>query len=186
MKARTRKKNNGFTLIELMVTIFIATIVLFAIGVVLADSHRGWWRMWERENEGIVPNAYVARKTFDGLVRQATIRRQLVDGEPYETIGNTSLRVYYYSAPADPIFQLDRYATLRLAGSTLVVDYGDLQPGTWEPQGDPGTMVLAEDVEAVEFTVQGNAIRMELTLETGRQTMTVAVCAYRHNDHNVH
>jgi hypothetical protein len=162
----------------------IAAIVLFGIGMVLADSHRGWWRMWERENEGIVPNAYVGRKIFDGVVRQATIRRQLVDGDPYLAVGNTSLTVYYYSAPMlAPA--LDKYATFRLAGSNLVVDYGDLQPGTWDPQGNPGTMVLAENVEAVEFTVQGAAIRVELTLKTARQTMTVAVCAYRHNDHNV-
>lgn len=184
MKAKDLKKRQGFTLIELMVTIFLATVVLFAIGVVLADSHRGWWHMWERENEGIVPNAYVARKTYDRLVRQATIRRQLIDGDASKVIGNTSLTVYYYSAPLTAL-ELDKYATFRLAGSTLVVDHGDLRPGTWQPQGTPGTMVLAEDVEAVEFTVQGTAIRMELTLETTRQTMTVTTCAYRYNDHNM-
>ena len=184
MKANKLKKINGFTLVELMVTIFIAAIVLLALGVVLADSHKGWWSMWERENEGIVPNAYVARKTFDGLVRQATIRRQLVDGDPYKLIGNTSVTIYYYSAPLTAP-ALDKYATFRLAGTTLVADYGNLQPGTWNPQGTPATVVLAEDVDAVEFTVQGTAIRMELTLDTPRQTMTICTCAYRYNDHNV-
>jgi type II secretory pathway component PulJ len=181
MKAKDRKKNDGFTLIELMVTILIATIVLFGIGLVLADSHRGWRSMWERENEGIVPNAYVARKTFDRLVRQATIQGQKVDDDALKVIGYTSLMVYYYADPLTSPLP-DRYATFRKEGSTLEVELGELE--NWEPKGDGATIALAEDVEAVRFTLEGAAIRMELTLKTTRQTMTITTCAYRYNGHN--
>jgi type II secretory pathway component PulJ len=183
MKTQKQKRTSGFTLVELIATISIAAFVLLGIGLVLADSHKGWRHMWERENEGIVPDAYVARKTFDRLVRQATIRRQLIDGDAYAVIGNVSLTVYHYENPVTSV-ELDKYATFRVAGSRLVADLGDLKAGTWEPEGSPATVVLAEDVEAVEFTVQGAAIRMELTLKTTRQTMTVTSCAYRYNGHN--
>ena len=184
MKRENLTKSRAFTLVELMVTIFIAAIILMGIGLVLVDSHRGWWRMFERTNQGIVLDAYITRKTFDQVARQASIRRQLIDGDPYKVLGNTSLTLYYYSAPFTSLV-LDRYATFRLAGSDLLLDRGNLIPGTWTPTGNPTTTTLAQNVEAVTFSVEGTALQIVLTLDDRPQRMTVTTSAYRYNDHNV-
>lgn len=181
MRRKELTVRRGFTLTELVVTTVLATIVMLGIGIVLADNQKGWKKMYKRVHTGVVVDAYVARRTFDRIVRQATIRRLLIDGDPDAVTGNTSLRVYYYQNPQTSL-ELDKYATFRRDGTNLLVDYGDLQPGTWNPQGTPATATLARDVEAVKFSIDGVSVQMILTLDKDGQHMTLTTSAIRHND----
>jgi len=75
LKKVTNKR--AFTLIEIVITMALATIVLFSTGVLLLEGQRGWSVMYNRVYGGVVDDAYVARKTFDAIVRKSSIK-----GEP--------------------------------------------------------------------------------------------------------
>ena len=66
------KSRAGFTLVELMVTIVIASIVLLGIGYVLVDAHRGYNKMFTRVHGDIVNQAHEARVIFDKICRQSS------------------------------------------------------------------------------------------------------------------
>jgi hypothetical protein len=130
-----------------------------------------WWEDFVTQSEWV-------RIVFDSVVRKSTIRRRLVDGSPYAATGSVSLTVYYYdSAQNSP--QLDGYATFRKAGSTLVVDHGNLQPGTWEPECSPSTVTLLSNVQAINFSVDGVSVQMTVTFENSNE---LTFSAARHND----
>jgi prepilin-type N-terminal cleavage/methylation domain-containing protein len=183
MRRKTLTDRQGFTMVELLVTMGLAAIVILAMGITLADNQKGWRRMYDRVYSDVVTDAYVTRMTFDRIVRQSTIRRQLIDGDPYAVTGNLSLTVYYYDNPLTSP-ELDKYATFRIAGTDLLTDYGDLNPGTWDPQGTPRTVTLARDVESVRFSVDGVAVQITLTLDNDKERMTVTTSAYRYNGHS--
>jgi prepilin-type N-terminal cleavage/methylation domain-containing protein len=183
MRRKTLTDRQGFTMIELLVTMGLAAIVILAMGITLADNQKGWRKMYDRVYSDVVTDAYITRMTFDRIVRQSTIRSQLIDGDPYAVTGSSSLRVYYYEDPQTSV-DLDKYATFRIGETLLLVDYGDLDPGTLDPQGSPRTVTLARDVESVSFSVDGVAVQITLTLDNDKERMTVTTSAYRHNGHN--
>jgi hypothetical protein len=175
MRFKTVTNRQAFTLVELMTATVMAAIVIFGIGIVLVDNQKGWRRMYDRAYSNVVTDAYGARRAFDRVVRRSTIR------QPAEGSYGTSVTVYYYENPqSSPA--LDKYAKFYKSGALLLVDYGDLQPGTWNPQGVPNTMTLARNVESVDFAVEGSAVRMTLTLDNEKEHMTLTSSAVRHND----
>ncbi|MHC4638435.1 MAG: type II secretion system protein [Planctomycetota bacterium] len=180
---KPNKTKRGFTLIELMITIVIAAIVILSITSVIADAQRGLKQMYKRVFSGVVQDAYVTRRTFDRIVRKSSIRNYVIDNDPEATSGDTSLTVYYYNNPQVP-GALDGYATFQIVGTDLAIYRGDLDPGTFDPQGTPAKEVLAKDVKTVEFSVlgSGSAIRMVLSLESSPDKMMFTTSAVRHND----
>jgi len=79
------KKNytvqSGLTLTELLLTMAISTIVIIGIGVLIVDTQRGWNVMYSRIYADVVTDSYVARRTFDSIVRKASSKHFLVDGD---------------------------------------------------------------------------------------------------------
>ncbi len=69
MLKRKHRTQRGFTLIELAMAAAISTIVILGVGVLLVDSQRGWIRMYNRIYSDVVTDSYVARKTFDVVIR---------------------------------------------------------------------------------------------------------------------
>jgi len=70
MRQQTVKNRRGFSLIELGVVLVVAPIVMLSMGLVLADTQRGWNQLYNRLNNGVAIDAYVARKGFDATVRK--------------------------------------------------------------------------------------------------------------------
>lgn len=163
----------GFTLIEMAVTIAIATIVLLGIGVALVDSQRGWSRMYNRVHGDVATDGYAARRAFEAVVRKSSIKR--------ERLGDDEVEVYYYNDP-DTSTRLDRYARFYVTGQKeLRVDYGELNPAG-NPQGSPRTARLARNVKTVDFSVTGVSVQMTLSLDDGSEAVTVMSSAVRHNE----
>lgn len=173
MRCKTVRNRQGFTLTEMVVTMMAGTIVIGTVGAVLVNSQRGWNRMYDRVYGDVVTGAYVAKKTFDKVVRQSSIKRV--------RLGNSEVEVYYYN-DAETSTMLDRYACFYVtSGRELMVDYGELSAdGT--PQAALSTMALARNVEAVDFSVVGASIQMILRLDNGSESLTVASTAVRHNE----
>lgn len=171
MKRQTAKNKRGFTLTELMVVMAMAPVVILSMGIVLVDNQRGWNQMYNRMYNGVVADGYVARKTFDAVVRKSSISR--------ERLGNDEVVLYYYNDPVSSTW-LDRYARFYTNGTDLLVDYGNSN-AKGNLQGRTQTTTLAHNVEAINFSVAGTCVQMTLRLNNGRETLTVMTSALRHN-----
>ena len=160
------------TLIELMVTTVVVVIVVLAIGSAIADGIRGWQRTYDRVYADVVTDGYVARKTFDRVIRKASPVGVTL-GE-----GGVSLRVYGYKEPAS--IALDQYEELYVADGSLLVKVGLLDEGTGEwSEGLPD--VICSNVTSCVFKVDGRSAQMILTLNDGTKENTVVSSAVMHN-----
>lgn len=167
----------AFTLVELMVTILIASIVIIAIGGVLAGAHRDYRQTYDRVYGDVTTQAYISRITFDSICRKSSRYHKTITG-------TNELYAYYYSVgnitkpTADPI--PDRYAHFYTAEGSLMVDQGPLVSLT--PQAADSSIELAENVtSAVFLQPESNSIQMILTLYDGKQGLTVTCSSVRHN-----
>lgn len=163
----------GFTLTELVVTMAMSTIVVLTIGIVMADSHRGWSRMYSRVFSDVA-DAHAARRAFDSVCRKSSREMCLV--------GNNGefVEVYYYDDFSST--KPDKYARFYTDQQKLMVEHGDLQEGTWNTLGASSSFELASNVQGVEFSLTGDSVKMVLDLNNGSETMTVTCSAVRRND----
>lgn len=151
MPKKTRKQS-GFTLIELMVTILIASIAMVGIGGVIADAHRGFRQMYERIHGDIVTDAYAARLRFDKICRMARAGTAALNADA------TAVQISYYSTPnttGDADLPPDCNATFSLSGTNLVLNTGT------------GTETVARNVTELQFSapVDGKSVQMVMTLD---------------------
>jgi len=168
MVKKNRTFQRGFTIIELVIAMAVAIIPIFAIGIILSDSQRGWNSMYERVHSDVVTDSYFARKMFDAITRKANWEKITLaeDGSWVE--------VYYYANDDSTI--LDRYARFYQAEGDLNVEHGDL--GTGEILT---TYTACRNVSNCTFKVVGRSVQMILTLDNGNQTLTTVSSAVMHN-----
>lgn len=173
MKRNTFTNRKALTLVELMVTMAIALIVILSVGLVLVDSQKGWNRMYDRVYGDIVTDGYVARKTFDAVVRKSSIKRA-------DFVSSNDFYAYYYQDQAST--KLDRYARFYTRENQLLVDYGQLDDSE-NRLNAYSTVVLARNVKTAYFAnPPGTSIQMIIELDDGRLAMTVTCTANRHNE----
>jgi hypothetical protein len=172
MRRQTVTIRRGFTLTELGAVLLLAPIVMLSMGLVLADSQRGWNQMYESVNNGLEVNGHVARRAFDAIVRKSS-----VNGESFDV---NEVEVHYHSDPVNSI-DLDRYARFYKAGTELRVEHGQL-----DSNGNPAdaihTVTLCDDVGAVNFSKNGASIQMVLRLDDGSKSHTVMTSAMRQTE----
>jgi len=192
------KSARGLTLVELMVATLAALIVILGASAILFHGHIGYGRLFRRVNSDVVRNAYEARRTFDRLVRKASMERiDPRDGDYRFLADENQLYVYYYLTPQSLV--IDRYARFYLSGTELRLEQGTVTGGfQTPPPGLPNLSttsdtLLANNVIAPDtgvFAAQGNALRMVLVIddETGSTLprietlkMTITTTAIRHN-----
>jgi prepilin-type N-terminal cleavage/methylation domain-containing protein len=193
------KNNNrmGFTLIELMITILAAAILMLGITGILAAGHKNFRTMFRRTSQGVVPDAYVARRAFDTFVRKASIKRY--DPSDADITPSNYLYVYYYSNPQILIMEEpDCYAHFYLNGTQLMLELGTVTgnfgayPGLPSLSSPTTTLILAKDVASVNFKVFMYSVKMSLILDNENipgstnkletLRMTVTSTAILHND----
>jgi hypothetical protein len=167
LKERTRNRK-GLTVIELMLaTVFLGLVVL-ALGMVLADSHRGWIAMYNRVYSDVVTDGHVARRVFDSIIRKASRNHILVDS------AGAWVDVRYYQDSSSAV--LDRYARFYTSGDDLLVEYGTL-----DPMEALGTRKLCSNVSSCAFDRVGKSVQMVLKLDNSSETATVVSSAVAHN-----
>jgi len=196
MAENNKHFRSGITLIEVMITILAAFILLIGIAGILAAGHKNFKTMLKRTSQGVVPDAYVARRAFDLFVRKSTIKR--IDPSTVYSNPSNEIYVYYYS---DPTFIFvgsipDKYAHFHLSGTqqflldtgAVIGDFGASPPGL--PSLDQESrLILAENITSVAFTESNHAIQMVLILDSetdssdplGTLKMTVTSTAIQHN-----
>lgn len=167
LKKRTANPK-GLTLVELMVATVLSLIVITGIGIILADSQRGWNAMYNRTYSDVVTDGHVVRRMFDRIIRKANRENIQVDD------AGTWVEVSYYQDPNSTV--LDRYARFYLYGSELKVEYGNLDPGEVL-----STQTVCSNVSSCIFSTTGTAVQMVLRLDNGSETATVMSSAIAHN-----
>ena len=103
-----------------MIATMIGGIIMLGVGMTIADSHRGFNAMYDRVYSDVVTDGYIARKTFDSVIRRATRTRFLLDS------GGNWLEAYYCQDPNTTI--VDSYARFSEANGELNIEYGSLNP----------------------------------------------------------
>lgn len=165
-----RRLRAGLTLAELLVATVIVAIVILALGTTVADSVRGWHRMYGRVYADVRTDSFVARKTFDQVIRKATRQMCLVDS------AGAWLEVYYYSNSSASV--IDSYALFKTASGALLVERGEWKAGVKSPLR---TDIVCENVASCVFKADGRSAQMLLTLDDGSQNIVVATSAVMHN-----
>jgi prepilin-type N-terminal cleavage/methylation domain-containing protein len=168
MNKKTRQVSGGFTLVELMITIAIASIVVSAIGIVIVDGQRCWQVLYNRVNSDVATDGYVARKKFDTVIRKASGEKILTDSN-----GNW-IEVYYYAS--DSSTAVDSYARFYETDGTLSIEYGQLNP-----RKTLNVETICENVSDCTFKQIGTSAQMMLTLDDGTQKNTIVTSAVTHN-----
>ncbi len=168
------KKHKGLTLIELVTAIVISTLVVIGLGSVLADNQRGWQMMYNRAYSDVVADAYTTRISFDRIVRKSSAQRYKLD------LAGQYVEIYYYQSSSST--EPDRFARFYTSGGQLLVDFGDLDPGTFDVLSTTSTQTLANNVTSAVFSVSGRNIQMVLNLDNGSETIMMTCSAIRYNE----
>ena len=169
MRKRKLTVRTGLTIIELMLAMLLAVIIVTGLGLILADSQRGWNNMYNRIYSDIVTDSYVARKRFDSVIRGASWEKYFVAPD------GTWIEVYYYADGSSAT--LDRYARFFLGnGGTLNIEYGQL-----DPQTTTSVETICGNVTSCVFKADGRSAQMILTLDDGSQASTVVSSSVMHN-----
>ena len=176
MKSRAFTKNRGFTLMEMIQAFVMSAIVILAIGVLLYDSQKGWNTMYERVYGNVTIDAYAARKAFDAVCRKSSVNRYELGDD------NEFLEVYYYDNDSESAMP-DRYAIFYTADGQLLVEHGELEEGTYNPDPslESSVMTLADNVTNAKFFVSGTCVQMIVTLDDGNNSAVITTSAVRHN-----
>jgi prepilin-type N-terminal cleavage/methylation domain-containing protein len=174
-----KTKNDGLTLVELMITVLIASIAIVGISGVIAGSHRDYRLMFERIHGDIVNDAYSARLRFDKICRKARAGTALID------TSIPSLEVLYYSSPnvnGSAYLDPDRYARFYLSGTNLMLETAPIG-GT-----DDAPELVARNVVELEFSAPdgGRSVQMVMTLDEDTDddsdySLTITCGAIMHN-----
>lgn len=167
LKKRTTNRK-GFMLVELVAAILLLGIAVLGVGIVLADSQRGWNAMYNRIYSDVVTDGHIARRTFDSIARKASSEKFLLDDY------GKWLEVYYYADANSAV--VDRYARFYLSGSELKVEYGNL-----DTKEVLRSQRVCSNVSFCVFTTVGTSVQMILKLDNGSETATVMSSAVTHN-----
>ena len=196
MAEKNKHFRSGITLIEVIIAVLAAFILMIAITGILAAGHKNFKTMLKRTSQGVVPDAYAAKRVFDKIVRKSSIKR-LDPPEVYSSL-STDLYVYYYSNP-DFIFVgsiPDKYAHFYLIGTQFILDTGAVSGDFGVPPPDlpinpdqESRLILANNINSVTFTESNHSIQMVLMLDSetgssdplGTLKMTVTSTAIQHN-----
>jgi len=166
---------SGFSLLEMTVTMLISSILMVGVSGVIVGAQKGWNDAYRRVYGQVVTDAYMARRVFDKVVRKASIKKCVVG------LSNDDVEVYYYDSPAST--HPDRYARFYYDGSNLMLEYGQLEPGTFDyaNNNSPTTQTLAQNVTGCYFAQSTICLHMSLTLDDGRHRISAVVSSTRHN-----
>ena len=171
MFEKRTKSRKGFTLVELVTAIVIASIVVSAICILLADGQRGWRVMYNHIYSDVVNDGYVARRKFDAIMRKASWQKYTIDD-----VSNEWIEIYYYQDANSTV--LDSYAKFEFDS-----DLGELnfEEGMLDPLQTVNIQTLCGNVSDCIFTVDGRSVQMILNLDNGSQSVIVTSSAVMHN-----
>jgi prepilin-type N-terminal cleavage/methylation domain-containing protein len=168
LRTSGKQRTNGFTLIEMLISMIVMLISISAIGTIIVDNQRGWSRLYDSAYSDIMTDGYVAKKKFDSVVRKASSANILIANYGH------SVEVYQYSSSSSAV--TDLFACFYLASGELKLAYGQLNPRVLL-----SVETVCKNVSQCHFSKTGSSIQMELKLDNGTQENTVLSSAVAQN-----
>jgi Tfp pilus assembly protein PilW len=136
---RKRQKQKGFTLVELTITTLTGAIVIVAAGMILFFGQKTWNSTWDRTNLQRDASYAMLRMTKD---IKAGVSAQVEDDGKGLNVLNGADWVRFSTESAGSMFALKR-----------------------QTSGGGSETVLNDNMEAVQFTVTGNTVTIDLRLK---------------------
>jgi Tfp pilus assembly protein PilV len=177
MRSDNRKFRVGLTLIELIITMVIASMLVLAAGVLLVSGQRAWQQTYNSAHKQIKEDAYAVMVAFGSMGRKANKLGYTIynmeggvfvpavpqTSDPQEVVSGDAVEFRYWDVELDASDSHDlmditktatAYALFYLDGNRLKVDYGPYPPGAVPTGGgarntsNVTTTILAENVTA--------------------------------------
>jgi prepilin-type N-terminal cleavage/methylation domain-containing protein len=169
MSKKTVWVRKGFTLIELVIGLLMASVLTVTLAVVLMDSQRGWNYTYGISKKDIAIDDHIAKLTFDSVIRKGSAG--------HVTVGSLGqwVETCYYAAPAST--ELDRYCRLYRSDESLIIEHGQL-----DPKEASQSSTVCGNVADCLFTRTGRSVQMVLTLVEESTQKTIVSSAYVHNE----
>ena len=161
-------KPSAFTLIELVITVLLASLIMLGLGIMMYDNQRGWNKMYNRLYSEIATDGLVTQKAFDAVVRKSSKKNFNIDP------AGQWVELAYYSDAA--VSTIDRYARFYKSGSDLYIE-----EGTTDPRAAIDTRKICSDVSACRFLNSGVSVQLIMTLDDGSEQVEVLSTAVMHN-----
>ena len=172
---KQKKSMPGFTMTEMVLAIAFSAILVLAMGAVMVDTQRGWMDSYAKVHGGAASDAMMTKTAFDRVIRKASWSRYYFDD-------SDDITVLYYDNWLTST-DIDRYARFYRSEDNASEMY--IQHGKW----DSGTkdevlaeVLLAANVEDLEFKPVNGGIQMKLALDDGREATTIVSTALLHNE----
>ena len=170
-----KRKQKGFTMIEVIASMAVMSVVILAISSVITDSNALWGRL-HNSVYGVIPQDIIrTQRAFNKTCRKATLRVMFLS-EDKET-----MCLYYFSDHINPPYWPDRYAMFYLDGTDLKVEHGTLQFATINQNQKLYTETLCRDVQSLQFASQGLSVQICMTVNNGSREKTFTWASVRHN-----
>lgn len=168
-----KKQKKGFSLIELIAAVAAATVLIVCLSISLVNAHKGYSDTYTKVYGDLATDSFVNTKLFDSVIRKSSLSIK----EPQVGDDSDSLDVFCYEnvSSSEP----DKYASFYMDDNELKIDYGGLD-GNGNKLAADNTQTIAKNVEDIKFEVAGSSVKMILTLDDGRQQMTVVCSGVRH------
>jgi type II secretory pathway component PulJ len=136
---KKRKRQKGFTLLELTITTFTGAIVIVAAGMILFFGQKTWNSTWDRTN--LQRDASYAMLRISRDIK-AGASAQVQDAGSTLTVNNGSDWVRFYT---------------EAAASSSALKYQTSDGGS--------ETILADNLQSVQFNVTDNMVAVNLTMQ---------------------
>jgi len=175
MRSGNRKFRLGLTLIELVITMVIASMLVLVVGVLLVSGQRAWQQTYNSAHKQIKEDAHAVMAAFGSMGRKANrfgytiyniesgvfVPAMPQTSDPQEVVSGDAVEFRYWDVELDAsdshglmdITKLGTaYAFFYLDDNCLKVDYGPYPPGAVPTGGgtrntsNVTTTTLAENV----------------------------------------
>jgi hypothetical protein len=166
----SRHLHTGFTLAEMVASLCATSVLVMAVGVLLAGHQRGFNDIYAHTYASAAEGETAARQVFQQVVRQASSG----DGPARLAADGSWLELQYRSRTDAAV--PDRSARFAVSGSDLLLRRVDL-----DTLQSLSVQTVCTDVTSATFALTGNSAQMFLQLDDGVAPRVLNVSAVMRN-----
>ena len=165
MKRKTFPTSYGFSISEMTVVMLLFSIMAATVGFVTSDNLKAWGSLHGKVFNKMMEDGHLAGTTFETICRKSSRQKYSIEDM------QKSCKLYYYNDPDDE--NPDYYAKFYVENRILYLERGN-------SNSIFSILPLAENVDDIQFSQDGDAVKMKMTLEDENNTILFIHSATRH------